>query len=172
LVENNIEILSFINVIMNKRIPQPCLDPRGESKPGLDTDKYRHTSQFDEYNNLLWPKHNPFHIPLVKLPCLDSRGEQMAGIDTNKDRHMSQFDEYNTLPWPKHNPLHIPLVKLPCLDRRGEVVTTESTQKCGYKNFSYQRYELNINYDQNMCDKKIYDQKQEGLKYTIKNKNV
>ena len=60
---------------MNKRIPQPCLDPRGESKPGLDTDKYRHTNQFDEYNNLLWPKHNPFHIPLVKLPCLDRRGE-------------------------------------------------------------------------------------------------
>jgi len=172
-VENNIELFSFININMNNRIPQSCLDPRGESKSGFDTDTDRHRSQFDNYNNLDWPKHEPYHRPLVKLPCLDSRGEQMPGFDTDKDRHTSQFDEYNNLPWPKPGIFHKLRFKLPCIDRRGEVVTTDFPQKYDYKYFSYQKYYLNvINYHQKMRDQKIYDQKQEGLKYTIKNKNV
>jgi len=129
--------------------------------------------QFDEYNNLDWPKHKPNHRPLVKLPCLDSRGEQMPGLATDKDRHTSQFYEYYNLPWPKPNLFHKIRFKLPCIDRRGEVVTTESPQKYDYKYFSYQKYNQNvINYDQKMRDQKIYDQKREGLQYTIKNKNV
>ena len=75
-MENNIELFSFININMNNRIPQSCLDPRGESKSEFLTFcEDRHRNQFDEYNNLPWPKPGILHELRSTLPCIDRRGE-------------------------------------------------------------------------------------------------
>ena len=196
-MENNIEFFSFININMNNRIPQSCLDPRGESKSEFLTFcEDRHRNQFDEYNNLPWPKRSTENLGLRKESSTHGEdesfvtvdnidytlktfiavlsGEKMPpGLETDKDRYKSQFDEYNNLPWPKPGILHGLRSKLPCIDRRGEVDTTDFPQKYDYKYFSYQKYDLNvINYDIKVIkyDQKRSDKKKEGLRYTIKKK--